>query len=139
MVTQLDQHTICSDLVRWGRQHTAPVQLCCVSLALNLERLIGEPNNLELRRETTRRIASLEEAVRTENAGSALGAEHRPPQMGQIASPVLAFVVGFLFFIYWNSTVANRSEPTMTSSIGTVERASPPTGSGSFPWVTRTD
>ena len=153
MVTPLDQQKVCSDLLEWGRQHTAPVQLRCVTIALNLERLAGEPDNSELRRETTRRIASLEEAVRTENTTSTLGyssgndkpprqqheAEHRPPQMGRIASPVLAFVFGFLFIIYWNSTVANRSEPTMTSSVGTVDLAPSPTGLGSSSWVTRTD
>ena len=154
MVTTIGhQQTVCSDLLEWGRQHTPPMQLRCMAVALDLTRLASEPDNLTLRRETMQRIARLEEAVRTENTTSTLGyssgndrpprqqheAEHRPPQMGRIASPVLAFVFGFLFIIYWNSTAANRSEPTMTSSVGTVDLAPPPTGSGSFSWVTRTD
>ena len=154
MVTSLDQQKVCSDLLEWGRQHTPPMQLRCMAVTLDLTRLASEPDNLTLRRETMKRIAHLEEAVRTENTTSTLGysssgndkpprqqheAEHRRPQIGRVASPVLAFVFGFLFIIYWNSTVANRSEPTITSSIGTVGLAPPPAGSGSFSWVTQTD
>ena len=110
MVTSLDQQKVCSDLLEWGRQHTAPVQLRCMAVTLDLTRLAREPDNLTLRRDTLKRIARLEEAVRTENTTSTLGysssgndkpprqqhkAELGPPQMGRIASPVLAFVLAF--------------------------------------------
>ena len=111
MVTPLEEQKVRSELLEWGRHHTAPVQLRSMAIALNLARLEGEPDNLKLRRETTKRIASLEEALRIENAESAPAywsgndkppeqqhePEHRPTQMGRIASPVLAFVFGFLF------------------------------------------
>ena len=109
MVTRFEAQKVRNELLEWGRQHTPPVQLRCVNIALNLERLASEPDNLTLYRETARRITSLEEAVRTENAASTLGysgndkpplqqheREHRPPPLGQIAAPVLAFVFGFL-------------------------------------------
>ena len=75
MVTRFEEQKVRSELLEWCRHHTPPVQLCCITIALNLARLASEPDNLKLRRETTRRIASLEEAVRSqaENAASALG------------------------------------------------------------------
>ena len=81
MVTRFEAQKVRSELLEWGRHHTPPVQLRCVNIALNLERLVGEPDNLTLCRETARRIASLEETVRTENAASALGysGNDKPP------------------------------------------------------------
>ena len=75
MVTRFEAQEVRRELLEWCRHHTPPVQLCCINIALNLARLASEPDDLKLRRETTGRIASLEEAVlsQAENAASALG------------------------------------------------------------------
>ena len=73
MVTRFEEQKVRRELLEWGRHHTPPVQLRCVTIALNLERLAGAPDNLTLRRETTRRIASLEEAVRSQAENAAAG------------------------------------------------------------------
>ena len=139
------------DLVQWGQHQAPPIQARCMAVAFDLTCLASNPDNLALRRDTMKRIARLKEAVRTENTESASGnwsqndtrprqqyaAEHRPSRMGPIASSVLAFATGLLFIVFWNSTMANRSEPTVTGSVGTVDLAPPPTGSGFFSWVTR--
>ena len=121
-----------------------------MAIAFDLACLAANPDNLALRRDAMKRIVRLKEAVGTENAESRLNwsqndipqqheAEHRPPQIGRTASPVVAFVFGFLFVIYWNPTMANRSEPIMTGSIETVNLAPSPTKSEPFSWVTQTD
>ena len=106
METRFAEQKVRWELLEWGQNHTPPVQLRCMAIALDLTRLASEPDNLTLRRETMKRIARLEEAVRTENAvpvlensgndKSPLQQEHRLPRLGQ-TSPVLVFVFGFLF------------------------------------------
>ena len=107
METRFAEQKVRWELLEWGQHHTPPIQLRCMAIALDLTRLASEPDNLTLHRETMERIARLEEAVRTENAVSVLEnngydksplqQEHRLPLLKQIASPVLAFVFGFLF------------------------------------------
>ena len=134
METRFAEQKVRWELLEWGQHHTPPVQLRCMAIALDLTRLASEPDNPKLRRETMKRISRLEEEVRTEKPASTLGSssgnenpprqqhepEHRP---GRIASPVLAFVFGFLFIIYWNSTATNRSDPMTTGSAGTAATA----------------
>ena len=71
MVTRCEEQKIGSELLEWCQHHTPPVQLRCLAIALNLARLAGEPDNIHLRLETTRRIASLEEAVRSQAENAA--------------------------------------------------------------------
>ena len=108
MEARVAEQNVRWQLLEWGQRHPLPVQVRCMAIALDLTRLASEPDNLTFRREAMERIARLEEAVRTKKPASTLGyssgnetpprqlheREHRP---GRIASPVLAFVFGFLF------------------------------------------
>ena len=67
MEARFSEQKIRGELLEWGQRHSPPIQLRCMAIALDLTRLASEPYNLSLRRETMKRIARLEEAVRTEN------------------------------------------------------------------------
>ena len=98
METRFAEQNVRWELLEWGQHHTPPIQLRCMAIALDLTRLASEPDNPTFRRETMKRIARLEEAVRTENATATLGylsgsdkpprqqheTEHRPPQMAEL-------------------------------------------------------
>ena len=60
------------DLLEWAQHQTPPIQLRCMAIALDLTRLVNEPDNPTLRHETMKRMARLEQAVCGENAVSVL-------------------------------------------------------------------
>ena len=63
MATPLE-HKIRRELLEWCQHSPPPVQLRCITIAINLARLASDSDNLELRRETMRYITSLEAALR---------------------------------------------------------------------------
>ena len=83
MQTRFAEQKVRWDLLEWGQHHTPPIQLRCMAIALDLTRLASDPKNPTLRREAMKRIARLEEAVRTENTESA-------QSMGGITAPQLS-------------------------------------------------
>lgn len=64
MATPFEEHKVRRELLEWCQHYPPPVQLRCITIAFNLARLAGDPDNLEFRRETMRHIASLEAALR---------------------------------------------------------------------------
>ena len=65
MATLFEEHQVRCALLEWCQHSPIPVQLRCVTIAFNLARLAGDPNNIDLRRETMGHVARLEAAVRS--------------------------------------------------------------------------
>lgn len=75
-----------NDLLQWGQHQAPPIQVSCMAIAFDLTCLASGPDNPALRRDTMKRIARLEEAVRTESAEPALGnssQNDKPPRQQQ--------------------------------------------------------
>ena len=63
MAAPFEEQKVRRELLEWSRHYSLSIQLRCITIAINLARLAADSDNLKLRGETMRHIASLEKAL----------------------------------------------------------------------------